>query len=163
MMCTTIEKALQSLLKAEQPLTVANVLSAYLEIAGFTTTNPDTVSEDAIMAFEHALDKHPAPPPPRKTKSGKLIPRKETQRWSFEVAKLRDEYWIDRLGVKSCAKCKCRKCGRYIGSTPAIEEAPTQKKRVVNKRGTKKRIVKRKAEIKSVWDPYAPSTSAFVL
>ena len=29
--------------------------------------------------------------------------------------------------------------------------------------GTKKRIAKRKAESETVWDAYAPSTSAFVL
>lgn len=130
-MCTTIEKALQSLIKADQPLTVVNVLSAYLELAGFAVTDRNTVSADAIVAFEHALDKHPAPPPPRKTKSGKLIPTKETPRWSCEVAKLRDEYWKDRSGKK----CKCRKCGGVIDDdTPAINEAPTPRKRIVKKR-----------------------------
>ena len=139
-MSTTIEKALQSLNKADQPLTVDNVLSAYLELAGFTKSERGAVSADAILAFEHALDKHPAPPSPRRTKSGKLIiPCLDSlssqelggwARWSYEVAKLRDEYWKDRLAN---GKCRCRKCGGML-SERVEEVSVVQKKRVLNKR-----------------------------
>ncbi|CAL1713812.1 unnamed protein product [Somion occarium] len=169
-MSTTIERALTSLVRAQQPITVVNVLSAYLQIAGFAT-EPSAASEDAILAFEHALDKHPAPPPMRTTRNGKIVPSSNVpatgrRKYSADVARLREEYWKDKLGKSAKLKCTCADCGGFVGYVEnghVVDDHSSQKKRVVKKRKTKKRVVKRVHESETTWDPYAPSTSTFVL
>ena len=65
---TSLEIALDILLSNSQPITIRNALAAYIQAADFspdatTGGGPEDAAtvEDAIIAFEHALDKHPLP------------------------------------------------------------------------------------------------------
>lgn len=66
---TSLEIAIDILLSNSQPITIRNALAAYIRAADFSpeeassgANTDDTVTvEDAIVAFEHALDKHPLP------------------------------------------------------------------------------------------------------
>lgn len=67
---TSLEIALDLLLSNSQPITIRNALAAYIQAADFASS-PESLAalgmdgeltvEDAIIAFEHALDKHPLP------------------------------------------------------------------------------------------------------
>lgn len=66
---TSLEIALSILLSNSQPITIRNALAAYIQAADFTASTTfytgfaDDIAtvEDAVIAFEHALDKHPLP------------------------------------------------------------------------------------------------------
>ncbi len=153
-MSTTIEKAITSLLQSRHPITLANTLAAYLQLAGFAQSAPEGESpaettEAAILAFEHALDKHPSPPPlssrPKRAKStSKTIatpsypPSALMKLYTAEVAQLRKEYWTERLGSGNFMRCTCSGCGRtlkYVTEEEnSILEAESRKKNIGRKR-----------------------------
>ncbi len=99
-MWTNIELAINFLLSIKQPLTVPNVLSAYIEVAGFRST------EDAVVAFEHALDKHPLPL--NYEPQGTVYHRP----FILEVDHIRRDYWKERLG--DAANCTCNEGGNPV-------------------------------------------------
>ncbi|KIP01642.1 hypothetical protein PHLGIDRAFT_123180 [Phlebiopsis gigantea 11061_1 CR5-6] len=144
---TSLEIALDILLSNSQPITIRNALAAYIHAADFS---PDATAsggradaatvEDAIVAFEHALDKHPLPfyalpllpsPPSQKKKRAKTKkpaarppppPGGSTQAepvsyrrpYIDEIDKLRREYYTEK--VENAMKmgsypCSCGKCG----------------------------------------------------
>lgn len=129
-MSTTIERAITALVQADKPITVPNTLAAYLQLAVFADSSMEDVSnvettEAAILAFEHALDKHPSPPPlptTRRMSTSKVsasicapsTPSAWTRLYMAEVAQLRKEYWTERIGSASGMRCTCSKCGRTI-------------------------------------------------
>ncbi|KAL4245089.1 hypothetical protein ABKN59_010217 [Abortiporus biennis] len=194
-MSTTIEQAITTILRAQQPITVANVLAAYLQIAGFLplevfedTSEAREEAESAIIAFEHALDKHPRPPQTMKPKKSKRSASTQSPQDSLallqfkrlymvEVAELRKQYWQERLGCAGALKCTCTGCGKFLEfleeefNTEKLidsECSSTRKKggSAAKRRKHKKRVAKRAispTESESSYDPYGPSTSAFVL
>lgn len=157
-MSTTIEKAITSLVQASQPITVANALAAYLQLAGFGSEGDSgfETTEAAILAFEHALDKHPSPPPPLptpRTKRGKSTTRvvisppdspsalMSMRLYTEEVAQLRKQYWTERLGNGNYMRCTCSGCGRTLKyvteeENNVLEEAepPMEKKRTIRRK-----------------------------
>ncbi|KAI0073023.1 hypothetical protein K474DRAFT_1667121 [Panus rudis PR-1116 ss-1] len=176
-MRTSLEKAVSSVLEAKQSITLSNVWAAYLLIAGYSPTrtidDPNLIGSplDAINAFEHALEKHPAISPPRRAR------RKDTEvpppsvatprMYMNEIERIREEYWKERQSAEQKG-CTCGKCGQLIKVqadqlTKLTPEYP--KRRSVKKRKTKKRISNStsSSESDSSLDPYGPSTSSFLL
>lgn len=152
-MLSNIEQAVTSLLASNEAITISNVFSAYMTIAGIR----DLDTESAIATFERAMDKHASRPAAVQ---------------SPMIVKLRNQYWYTKLGGchgNEGGVCqKCAQCGgmkfqkpRRTEIVPAI--AATQPTRggenaqeVVKKAKPKKpKRVCRKAAT----DPYAPSTS----
>ncbi|KAL0061463.1 hypothetical protein AAF712_011686 [Marasmius tenuissimus] len=93
MLRRSIDQALEqaSVRSPLQKITVSTLLPIYIRIAGFESLCPD-----AILAFERAMDK------------AKLEMEMESI-----VTKLRDEYWLSKLGgCKGKEKvCQCSGCG----------------------------------------------------
>lgn len=95
-MHSNIEQAVADVVVANKPVTVANTFPIYMRVAGF-----GALCEEAIVAFEHALDKHPM----RSLKAH--IP------YTNAILRLRSEYWYDKLGSdaiecldESCVECR---------------------------------------------------------
>jgi hypothetical protein len=121
-MLTNIEQAVASLLASNEAITISNVFTAYMNIAGIWELDTDSV----VATFERAMDKH-APRP--------------TVVQSPMIVKLRNQYWYTKLG--GCGDCgvTCQQCGRCGGmkfsqgiktaSVPAL--ASIQPTRVVEK------------------------------
>lgn len=184
-MLTTLEQAISALHISKQPITVRNAIAAYFNVAGFNGS--DVCVEDAVVAFEHALDKHPLPPA-----CASLACRRQ---FVPEVDRLRKEYWTERSG---CFHCVCGKCGCPVvpkelaarteeltqGRIPPAKR-PAARKRTfglclsffaptvtfvriagnVKKRKTPRPCVSNSSDSESSpsSDPYGPSTSAVVL
>lgn len=100
-MLSTLEQAINSLHTSKQPITVRNAIAAYLSVGGFSGT--DVCVEDAVVAFEHALDKHPLPPMDSSTTYHR--------QFVLEVDVLRKKYWTEKSG---CSHCVCGKCGSTL-------------------------------------------------
>jgi hypothetical protein len=119
-MLSNIEQAVTSLLASNEAITISNVFSAYMTIAGIRELDTDFV----VATFERAMDKH-APRP--------------TVVQSPMIVKLRNQYWYTKLGGCGNGGVMCQKCGQCGGmkhqqrttSVPAIT-AP-QSTRVVEK------------------------------
>jgi hypothetical protein len=84
---TSLEIALSTVLSSAQPLTIRTALAAYIHAADFGVPESAFVhargdepfsAEDAILAFEHALDKHPLPVPASAVPASRLPKRKRT-------------------------------------------------------------------------------------
>ena len=106
-MSKSIERAIDALVAKQEPINVRNVIAAYLQIVNFN--GGDVQLDDAMVAFEHALDKHPIP----------LAGNNAVcyyRPYILEVDQLRREYWAERMGG---AKCTCGKCG-----CPIFEDTP---------------------------------------
>lgn len=176
-MSRTIELAIDALLARKETLTVPNVMSAYLQVADFYGT--DVYLDDAIAAFEHALDKHPLPLDAAQYAAYQ-------RPYVLEVDQLRRDYLETR---KKDERCTCGKCGRPIenpseDSRVATEEEtvpkpPARSERRMHAvfiplltadsavhagRTKKRRVTRRRASNSSdgsiVTDPFAPSTSS---
>ncbi|KAL0577686.1 hypothetical protein V5O48_004290 [Marasmius crinis-equi] len=93
MLRRSIDQAIQqaSLSKPLQQITVSNLLPIYIRVAGFESLCPD-----ALAAFERAMDK-----------------AKAEMEMETVIAKLRDEYWMNKLGgCKGKERvCQCSGCG----------------------------------------------------
>lgn len=158
-MPSTIEQAVAALVVSQQAVTVATTLPAYIRAAGFPA-----LCAEAVRAFEHALDKHPARAPDA-------------------IRALRAEYWADKLGGAhaSCCCVACPACGGMrLADRAGVEEPARVEKKCsgwllivilmwradVYSAGGKIRKVRRTKPLKSavaarpVVDPYGPSTSA---
>lgn len=99
-MHSNIERAVADIITANKAVTVANIFPIYIRVAGF-----DTVCDEAVIAFEHALDKHPLPS------------AEAPVQYANAISKLTSEYWCQKLGVTGAAcqdkQCVfCRNCGR---------------------------------------------------
>lgn len=112
---TSIERAITAVFNCDQPLTINTALVAYLYIIGegerYVPGN--SVPQEIITAFEHALDKHPAAPA--------QTSRARCHRlYVPEIARLRSEYWMAKSGSDNGAiRCRCSNCGRTVGYTRA--------------------------------------------
>jgi len=114
-MLSNIEQAVTSLLASNEAITVSNVFSAYMTIAGIRELDIESV----VATFERAMDKH-APRP--------------TVVQSPMIVKLRNQYWDTKLGGcgSSGGMChKCEHCGgmkfhqqRRNAPAPAITTTP---------------------------------------
>ncbi|OCH85240.1 hypothetical protein OBBRIDRAFT_829038 [Obba rivulosa] len=164
-MATNIEQAISTLLRGSQPLTLSNVLRAYLRVAGLAPVEDGAelvIPHDALVAFEHALDKEPV---------FAVRHRPFTQ----EIAQLRRTYWEERLGAGagSASRCTCPSCGKTVKcAKEAEQEGMVQGEEGEKRRGGARRRVKKKrvpkrrdaSSDRSVsYDPYGPSTSACLL
>ncbi|PCH40549.1 hypothetical protein WOLCODRAFT_99053 [Wolfiporia cocos MD-104 SS10] len=157
-MSSNIEQAIHNALTDALELTVPNVLVAYLRILGYALPSGAStpIPHEALVAFEHALDKEPA---------GALGRRMYTA----EVARLRREYWKERIGVPAGGRCTCPACGKTVAyeKEEAEEEAQKAMRQKDGRRKLKgRRVVKRRREPtyrNPPIDPYGPSTSALAL
>ncbi|KAG5653169.1 hypothetical protein H0H81_002011 [Sphagnurus paluster] len=151
-MRSNIERAVDDVLAANKEVIVANVLAAYIRVAGFKRQ-----SIDVLTAFERAMDKYPDSKDQVDSPSAKL------------VAELRQDYWksmFDWGGKDYCCPCcvdlvkqliedpdrfeeNVRKIGVHAAPAPAIKKP--KRRRVKNKQASRKAIA---------FDPYGPSTSA---
>lgn len=96
-MLSNIEQAVATVVALKQDLIPANVLSAYVRVAGFTHW-----TSDAYIAFEHALDKYPDSAEKTDSKSAQF------------VAELRQSYWYQMSGVLKGGEAQpgsCPCCG----------------------------------------------------
>ena len=109
-MSRSIELAVQSLLSKQEPITVGNAITAYLHVANLYDEQSDAHIHDALVAFEHALDKQPVFNPGDKDTTCHHRP------YLAEVAQLRRDYWTERLRD---TKCTCGRCG-----CPVVENLP---------------------------------------
>ncbi|KAI0917707.1 hypothetical protein AcW1_007158 [Taiwanofungus camphoratus] len=167
-MATNIEQAISTLFLHNRPLTLTNVLRAYFAIAGFI--EPDatdiTVPHEALVAFEHAMDKEPAL---SRTVSPDGAFHKRL--YTAEISELRKEYWQSRLGAGSVVRCTCPSCGKTTGyQREELEEEPESQcapKRTGNgRRKVKRKCFKPRKDAtcdNAVRDPNGPSTSALVI
>ncbi|KAF5374097.1 hypothetical protein D9615_008875 [Tricholomella constricta] len=150
-MRSNIERAVADVLAANKEVVVANVLAAYVRVAGFKHQ-----SMDVLTAFERAMDKHPDSKDQVDSTSAKL------------VAELRQDYWksmFDWGGKQHCCPCCVDLVQQFIDDPDMFEEnlrkitahsAPPTKK-AKRRRRTKIKQHTRKA---IAFDPYGPSTSA---
>ncbi|GBE85087.1 hypothetical protein BKA93DRAFT_783952 [Sparassis latifolia] len=164
-MPTSLELAISSVISSQKSLSVPNVLAAYLHTTGFLP-EPDlthcggAVAHEALVAFEHALDKQPAPP--------------RSRVHAAEIDDVRKRYWLSRLGNEAPNRCTCPSCGKTVAyaraqledqkEQEASGEKPKQKTRDGRKK--KKRVVKRRtgsSDSSSSYNPYGASSSTSVL
>lgn len=142
-MSTAIEQAISYLIQAQHPVTVPSILPVYMHFAGLSSTTTLEIAS-AIIAFEHAMDKHPAPPLPF-TQRGKAkgitnIPLFCKRLYHAEVEQLRKEYWESPFGMSGgMSVCSCAACGRpsnedRCGPGLAPAPRPSRKRANVHKR-----------------------------
>jgi hypothetical protein len=98
-MLSNIEQAVTSLLASNEAITVSNVFSAYMAIAGLRELDSDSV----VATFERAMDKHALRP---------------TVVQSPMIVKLRNQYWYTKLGGCGNSGVVCHKCGHCGGMKP---------------------------------------------
>ena len=96
-MLSNIEQAVTSLLASNKAITVSNVFSAYMTIAGIRELDTDS----AVATFERAMDKHA--PRPAVVQSPMIV-------------QLRNQYWYTKLGGCGKGEGMCQQCGRCGGS-----------------------------------------------
>lgn len=149
-MLSNIEQAVLDLLSTKQSITVPNVFSAYMRIAGHDIGD----TEKAVVTFERALDKHAVRPDVVQ---------------SPMIVKLRSQYWYDKLGgcKDGDGECHvCEHCGGMrlkdkkhqsseVGATTATEAQEPQPQRTKIVKKNKRRVCRKVRP-----DPRAPSTSA---
>lgn len=178
-MRTNIERAINDLILSNKDITLENALPAYIVEAGF-----EKMSADALIAFEHALDKYPT----RRDKSRAVfvngISRITTEYWSNKSAVL------DDIGCTYCDACARRLLyfraeakGHCYGRPEGEEEeekkkAPKRRCRslcttvlmgvidvddplVKSRKG--RRVHAERDAVTVRFDPYAPSTSTVML
>ncbi|THH18539.1 hypothetical protein EUX98_g8938 [Antrodiella citrinella] len=162
-MTTAIEQAISHLIQTRQPITVSHVLPIYLQFAGLSSM-ADLDSMTAIITFERAMDKHPAPSYPiakrDKTKMVTLAPLPCKRLYHAEVEQLRRDYWEKAIELGSTfGLCNCVGCGRLL-DIPSREDLsshlPAPEPKRLRKRKTRKRIIRPVLDV----DPYGASTSA---
>ncbi|KDQ51546.1 hypothetical protein JAAARDRAFT_40996 [Jaapia argillacea MUCL 33604] len=184
-MRTNIERVISSLLQNGKPITLSTTFPAYMSMAGFGTT----LCAEALVAFEHAMDKHPA-----KTNAARAV-------YAEEIRQLKKEYFLDKLGCSDGYDGEmlvaCLGSDRpgdvpyaggygYGGLSMSKEEfmrhtglseedweeitvseesrPPSAKKRFRKTKKTKRRRPKSiDSSSSSDCDPYGPSTSSFLL
>ncbi|KAH7913371.1 hypothetical protein BJ138DRAFT_1099552 [Hygrophoropsis aurantiaca] len=151
-MQSNIEQAFSDLIISEIPITIEGLFLAYVRAAGFTEP-----CQEAATSFEHALDKYPSRPPKSHAVSDK------------KLRELMISYWTQKLGtlvIKATIRpCPC--CQEQVLVTQAIVDELQYPgvKRPLNK-ARKARRTRVRRDVRSpttVVDPYAPSTSTFVL
>lgn len=98
-MLSNIEQAVTSLLASNEAITVSNVFSAYMTIAGLRELDSDSI----VATFERAMDKHALRP---------------TDIQSPMIVKLRNQYWYTKLGGCRNSGGVCHKCGSCGGMKP---------------------------------------------
>jgi hypothetical protein len=98
-MLSNIEQAVTSLLASNEAITVSNVFSAYMTIAGLRELDSDSI----VATFERAMDKHALRP---------------TDIQSPMIVKLRNQYWYTKLGGCRNSGGVCHKCGSCGGRKP---------------------------------------------
>jgi hypothetical protein len=101
-MTCTIEQAISDLIISNKAVTVANTFPVYMRLAGF-----NVLCDEAVISFEHAMDKYPAQPP------------KARATFVKQIKELRDGYWFDKLratqiNFEYCATCD--DCNEYVRS-----------------------------------------------
>lgn len=89
-MRSNIEQAIMDLMTSKQPITLPTILPVYMRIAGFSG-----LCEEVVIAFERAMDKHPARP---------------DNIQSPEIERLRNQYWYDKLGGCKNGGGVCHSC-----------------------------------------------------
>ncbi|KAG5642987.1 hypothetical protein DXG03_001803 [Asterophora parasitica] len=107
-MHSNIERALADVLAANKEVEIANVLAAYIRVAGFKHQ-----SMDVLTAFERAMDKHPDSKDKVDSASAKL------------VAELRQDYWqsmIDFGGKQHCCPCCFDLVEQFVEDPDKFEE-----------------------------------------
>lgn len=176
-MRTNIERAINDLILSNKDITLANALPAYLREAGFEKTSPD-----ALVAFEHALDKYPM----RRDESCAVLVK--------GISKITKEYWSSKpamladIRCKYCDTCACRLFdlrteakarGCEHPDKEDQEKAPKRRSRslcttvligVIDvgdplvKSRKKGRHIRTKRDVETArFDPFAPSTSTVML
>ncbi|KZT69523.1 hypothetical protein DAEQUDRAFT_765368 [Daedalea quercina L-15889] len=175
-MPTNIELAIASVMYKHKELTVHNVLVDYLRIIGYIEPGQKevTVPHDAVVAFEHALDKEPL----LRKRCGALDAALCTRMYTKEITELRREYWKEKLGSSSPVRCTCPTCGCTVayekdpevveGEDDVLAEKRKPRRLKDGRRKLKPRrgVAKRLQDITCAnipFDPYGPSTSASVM
>lgn len=108
-MHSNLQRALADVLAANQEVKFANVLTAYIRVAGFKKSDLDV-----LTTFERAMDKHPDCKDQVTSESARL------------VARLRHEYWktmFDWSGKQNCCPCCVSLFEQYIDDPQKFEEA----------------------------------------
>ncbi|TFK68445.1 hypothetical protein BDN72DRAFT_841834 [Pluteus cervinus] len=121
-MSAQLEQAVAALMYSGTPIAVHTVLMTYLRISGFST-----ICHDAIVAFEHALDKHGDQP---------------TSYYTAAIIMVRDQYWFDKVGQieeehrHSRGRCTCtedelkQRVSRSVSTCDAeVSTSPEQRQR----------------------------------
>ncbi|TFY62731.1 hypothetical protein EVJ58_g3682 [Rhodofomes roseus] len=175
-MPTNIELAIASVLYRRKELTVYNVFIDYLRIIGYIAPGQKeaTVPHDAVVAFEHALDKEPILRHRRLTPDAALCTRMYTK----EITELRKTYWTEKLGSSSPVRCTCSTCGCTIAYEKEAE-VDERKDDVLAEKHRSRRLRDERRKVKSrrvakrlrdsgtcaiaPLDPYGPSTSTSVM
>ncbi|GBE90018.1 hypothetical protein BKA93DRAFT_460201 [Sparassis latifolia] len=163
-MSTSIEQAICTLVRQNKPLDIINVLTAYLHIVGYIEGADLTgvrLVPDAIIAFEHALDKQPVP----RVRSPRATAPFTERPYAVEIAELRKQYWTEMMDIGGFSRCTCAACGHRFTYVPeemiGENDAVPRQKRV----GGLRRKPKRKGISKNSttsFDPYGPSSSRAV-
>lgn len=128
-----LENAIATVLSYNEPLTIHITLAAYIISRGDTYVPGRGVPHHILAAFEHALDKYPAP-------STKSTPQSSRRPYTAEIAKLRKDYWTAKFehSESRALHCTCKGCGQKLGCTRAeLEEKigePSQRRSAIRRR-----------------------------
>ncbi|KAF8651010.1 hypothetical protein AX16_004968 [Volvariella volvacea WC 439] len=99
-MISSVEQAISDVISHGASINVYTVLNAYLRVSGYST-----ICEDAIVAFERALDKQTVFP---------------TRTYADAIVEIRNQYWTSKRGRLSTVEeeqggyriCEC--CGAAV-------------------------------------------------
>ncbi|KAI0350157.1 hypothetical protein OH77DRAFT_1464203 [Trametes cingulata] len=135
---TNLDRAIANVKEHGHPITVPNVLAAYIQcIAAHlppeVAADEDAIAQAAVSSFERAMDKYPAPSPPTpapRAKSRSSSKTKSSERtlspsdsaslaaeccvgrlFCAEVAQLRSEYLKALWRASDEDGCRCKACG----------------------------------------------------
>ena len=120
-MLSNIEQAITSLIASNKAITISNIFSAYLTIAGIRELDTHSM----VATFECAMDKHA--PCPAVIQSPMIV-------------QLRNQYWYSKLGgygkdsAIMCRKCchgghhcvRVRKSDKDFTASYIVSQSPTQ-------------------------------------
>ena len=147
-MSTAIEQAIAYLMQTQQPVTVHNTFPVYMQYAGLSSC-PDVDFVAALVAFERALDKHPAPPLPiTQLKQTQPPTTKVSLSWKrlyyTEVEQLRKDYWSQTFGISDGSQmCTCAACGRIVRLPESDEDRSGPGPALLTKKKQRKSVNKR--------------------
>jgi len=165
-MSITLDQAIASLVKAAIPITITNVLSAYLRIVG--VSKEGTVEEGTIIAFEHALDKYPIPIPQRNRIQNSVCDAsflKFIRPYTVQVAQVRKEYWKEKLGCVNASRCTCTGCGKTVryeleNDQQRGEAEAKYPRKAIKRKPLKKRKIVKSASCDVTRDLYGSSSGS---
>lgn len=117
-MSASLELAITYVTRHQEPLNPVSVMHHYIVQAGYEYVEGEPVVFEAVIAFEHAMDKYPTPMPSNN------VPQTEgsfhrRQTFARAIEDIRRAYWKAKLGheISDVERWTCPCCGKTTGYT----------------------------------------------